>query len=59
MDLESSITMIFFCLLTDIDECSKEQIDHFCRNGDCENYIGSYNCSCDEGFGNVCQHKGL
>lgn len=48
-----------FCLLTvcknmypcsfpDINEC--ELSDRLCRNGQCVNMIGRYQCSCDTGY---------
>lgn len=35
------------CIFPDIDECESPGV---CTNGDCVNYAGGYECSCDPGF---------
>lgn len=35
-------------ILSDDDECSKDA--NICRNGKCSNLVGSYNCTCNDGF---------
>ena len=34
----------------DIDECSNASRQYFCTRGTCENTVGSYNCTCVNGF---------
>lgn len=39
---------ILIDLLTDIDECNEKP--GICRNGDCKNFEGSFQCICHNGF---------
>ena len=32
----------------DLDECQVNE--NVCRNGKCENVVGSFNCICDDGY---------
>ena len=32
----------------DLDECQVNE--DVCRNGKCENVVGSFNCICDDGY---------
>jgi len=44
--------------VADVDECSNETLNNCHENATCTDTIGSYNCSCDEGFsgdGVVCE----
>lgn len=48
----------FYILLAEIDECHGENNCH--NNATCKNVIGSYNCSCSDGFqgnGTHCEGK--
>jgi len=38
----------YVCTAPDMDECSS--IPGICRNGECENVIGSFICRCPAGF---------
>ena len=54
--LKSSIALILFLFLLDIDEC----MDSPCVNGTCKNFEGGFMCECAKGFnvdntGRVCK----
>ena len=46
-----TLTCIILFLATsclDLDECQVNE--DVCRNGKCENVVGSFNCICDDGY---------
>ena len=45
----SYVCMFIITILTDIDECVEES-DGCHSNATCVNTIGSYNCTCNDGF---------
>lgn len=47
-----SYLRLFFTL--DVDECSRTS--GICSNGVCENMMGSYQCTCNDGFKQTSQH---
>ena len=48
---------MFFVSMSDIDECSAEDV---CPdNSVCINKLGTYNCSCEEGYRNETFCKGI
>lgn len=40
--------------ISDVDECSRTS--GICSNGVCENMMGSYQCTCNDGFKQTSQH---
>ena len=38
-----------------MDECSEYVVNYNCPHGECINLIGSYNCTCDQGYGDACK----
>ena len=40
----------FFYIIIDVDECSNSSLNNCHVNASCDNYIGSFNCSCNDGF---------
>lgn len=47
--LDEAVIAFGFCCVSDLDECSNGT--HMCsNNAECLNTMGSYRCSCKEGF---------
>ena len=43
--------------ILDVDECAMSSTNNCSANADCENAVGSFNCTCKSGFagdGNTC-----
>ena len=49
LKVQSSSSLCYVHLVPDIDECSSE--NNCLVNATCTNIIGSYNCTCEKGYG--------
>ena len=49
--LIQTVLIFNLSLPTDIDECSNSNINNCSENANCTDTIGSYECTCSEGYG--------